>query len=144
MPSIVRQHKMRTVDCIPELLKKGEENTLAIGAVEGSPALRYGELRSLAERTVRRLNQAGIGRDDRVAIVLPNGPQMAAAFVSIGSGATTAPLNPSYRAEEFEFYLSDLHTRALVGENGSQTPAGGGGGGAGGADVSPRGLPGGG
>ena len=43
--------------------------------------------------------------------MLPNGPEMAAAFVAIAAGATTAPLNPAYRAEEFEFYLTDLGPR---------------------------------
>ncbi len=56
----------------------------------------------------------GIGRGDRVAIVLPNGPEMAASFLAIGAGATTAPLNPGYKTDEFEFYLSDLNARALV------------------------------
>lgn len=48
---------------------------------------------------------------------------MASAFISIASGATAAPLNPGYRAEEFEFYLSDLNARALVVERGSVSPA---------------------
>jgi acyl-CoA synthetase (AMP-forming)/AMP-acid ligase II len=87
------------------------------------PPLRYRDLRSLAERTVETLNALGIGRNDRVAIVLPNGPEMAASFVCIGAGATTAPLNPSYRAEEFEFYLADLRAKALVVEAGSDSPA---------------------
>jgi acyl-CoA synthetase (AMP-forming)/AMP-acid ligase II len=39
---------------------------------------------------------------------------MAAAFLAIACGATTAPLNPAYRAEEFEFYLADLRAKALV------------------------------
>ena len=69
---------------------------------------------ALADETIARLNALGIGRNDRVAIVLPNGPEMAAAFVAIAAGATTAPLNPAYRAEEFEFYLTDLRARALV------------------------------
>ena len=43
------------------------------------------------------LNAIGIGRGDRVAIVLPNGPEMAASFVAIACGATTAPLNPAYK-----------------------------------------------
>ena len=51
---------------------------------------------------------SGIGRGDRVAIVLPNGPEMATAFLAVAAGATTAPLNPAYRADEFEFYLTDL------------------------------------
>ena len=65
----------------------------------------------------------GIGRNDRVAIVLPNGPEMAAAFVAIACGATTAPLNPAYRAEEFDFYLSDLNAKALVILDGMESPA---------------------
>jgi acyl-CoA synthetase (AMP-forming)/AMP-acid ligase II len=65
----------------------------------------------------------GIGRNDRVAMVLPNGPEMAASFIAIACGATTAPLNPAYRAEEFEFYLSDLNAKALVILKGMESPA---------------------
>ena len=69
------------------------------------------------------LNGRGIGRGDRVAIVLPNGPEMAAAFVSGGLRRHGAPLNPGYRAEEFEFYLTDLRAKALIVEQGSSSPA---------------------
>ncbi|MGE0733956.1 MAG: acyl--CoA ligase [Alphaproteobacteria bacterium] len=85
--------------------------------------LSFDAMRALVQRTVAALNEAGIGRNDRVGIVLPNGPEMAAAFVAIGAGATTAPLNPGYRADEFEFYLSDLHAKALVVQAGDATPA---------------------
>src|SRR5689334_10137092 len=97
-------------DTIPELLQRGADNAPAIGA-PGRPWLTHGALRNLADRTVAALNAIGIGRNDRVAIVLPNGPEMAAAFVAVASGATTAPLNPSYKAEEFDFYLSDLNAK---------------------------------
>jgi acyl-CoA synthetase (AMP-forming)/AMP-acid ligase II len=63
------------------------------------PPLTYGGLAGLAGRTVAALNGRGIGRRHRVAIVLPNGPDMAAAFLAIGAGAATAPLNPAYRAD---------------------------------------------
>jgi acyl-CoA synthetase (AMP-forming)/AMP-acid ligase II len=36
---------------------------------------------------------------------------------------TSAPLNPAYRADEFEFYLSDLNAKALIVEAGSTSPA---------------------
>jgi acyl-CoA synthetase (AMP-forming)/AMP-acid ligase II len=88
-----------------------------------SPALSHRALRAHVERTVARLNELGIGHNDRVAIVLPNGPEMASAFVAIAAGATTAPLNPAYRDEEFEFYLSDLGAKALVLEAGADSPA---------------------
>jgi len=47
-------------------------------------------------------------------MVLPNGPEMAAAFVAVAGAATTAPLNPAYTADEFAFYLDDLEARALL------------------------------
>jgi acyl-CoA synthetase (AMP-forming)/AMP-acid ligase II len=95
----------------------------AIRAIEGRPSLSHAGLRALAEGTVADLNRIGIGRGDRVAIVLPNGPEMAAAFVAIAAGATTAPLNPAYKAEEFEFYLTDLKAKALVIQAGMDSPA---------------------
>jgi acyl-CoA synthetase (AMP-forming)/AMP-acid ligase II len=96
-----------------DIIMKGAPGDPAIGAPERR-ALTYGELQDLATDTIGQLNALGIGRNDRVAIVLPNGPEMAAAFVAIGSGATTAPLNPGYRAEEFAFYLTDLGAKAMV------------------------------
>jgi acyl-CoA synthetase (AMP-forming)/AMP-acid ligase II len=105
-----------------ELLGNGQDDAPAIGAPD-RPSLSHTALRSLAQRTVRQLNGMGIGRNDRVAIVLPNGPEMAAAFVAIGCGATTAPLNPAYTGEEFAFYLGDLRARALVIQAGMQSPA---------------------
>jgi acyl-CoA synthetase (AMP-forming)/AMP-acid ligase II len=107
---------------ISQLLDHGHDSAIAISAPGRTP-LTYGELRENVERTVCALNGHGIGRNDRIAIVLPNGPEMASAFVSIASGATTAPLNPAYNEEEFRFYLSDLGTKALVVEEGSTSPA---------------------
>jgi acyl-CoA synthetase (AMP-forming)/AMP-acid ligase II len=114
---------MTQFSTIPELLQRGEASRPAIRAPEGRPPLPYAGLRALAERTVAALNAIGIGRGDRVAIVLPNGPEMASAFVAIAAGATTAPLNPTYRDEEFEFYLTDLKARALVIAQGMESPA---------------------
>ena len=109
-------------DTVVQLLAKGADSAPAIGT-PGRLWLTHAGLRALAARTVRDLNAMGIGRNDRVAMVLPNGPEMAAAFVAIACGATTAPLNPAYRAEEFDFYLSDLNAKALVIQQGMESPA---------------------
>ena len=101
---------------------RGEDQAVALEAPE-RPPLTHGGLRDQLQATVARLNACGIGRGDAVAIVLPNGPEMASAFVSIAAGAIAAPLNPAYRAEEFAFYLSDLGARALVLAAGVDTPA---------------------
>ena len=104
------------------LIAAGRDDAVAIAA-SGAPPLTYGGLRALVAATLVSLNDLGIGRNDRVAIVLPNGPAMATAFVAIASAATSAPLNPSYRGDEFEFYMSDLDAKALIVEAGSESPA---------------------
>lgn len=113
---------MSDATTILELLSKGRDDAPAISA-PGRKTLTYHDLRLLVEKTVGSLNRLGVRRNERVAIVLPNGPEMAAAFVAIAAGATTAPLNPAYRAEEFEFYLSDLNAKALIVEKDSASPA---------------------
>ncbi len=107
---------------IAKLLKRGADHTIAIGAPERT-ALSYADLRNQQLQTVSTLNGMGIGRNDAVAIVLPNGPEMASAFLCIAAGATTAPLNPAYTADEFAFYLHDLDAKLLVVEGGVETPA---------------------
>ena len=104
------------------LFASGADSAPAISA-PGRPALTHGQLRSLVGKTISSLNALGVGRNDRVAIVLPNGPEMATCFIAVASGTTSAPLNPAYRAEEFEFYLNDLNARILIVERGSQSPA---------------------
>ncbi|MEW6332114.1 MAG: acyl--CoA ligase [Pseudomonadota bacterium] len=113
---------MTVYSTIHELLADKPANAIAfVGS--GCPSLTYGGLREHVTRTVAGLNRLGIERNDRVAIVLPNGTEMASAFVAIAAGATSAPLNPAYRADEFEFYLADLKAKALVVERGSASPA---------------------
>lgn len=107
---------------ISELLAVGADEAAAITA-PNRPALTYYGLRQHLNYVVATLNRLGIGRNDRVAIVLPNGPEMATAFVTVAAGATTAPLNPAYQQKEFDFYLQDLKAKALLVEQGSISPA---------------------
>ena len=94
----------------------------AIGA-PGREWMTYEGLRDLAVEVAASLNGMGIDADDRVAIVLPNGPEMATAFVTVGQVATTAPLNPAYREDEYLFYLEDLKAKALLVEDMYDGPA---------------------
>ncbi len=86
-------------------------------------ALDFWNLGKHINATIACLNEAGIGRNDRVALVLPNGPEMGAAFLAVGAAATCAPLNPGYRKSEFEFFLSDLNAKALLIQAGMDSPA---------------------
>jgi acyl-CoA synthetase (AMP-forming)/AMP-acid ligase II len=109
-------------DTMWDLIARGADTAPAIGA-PGRTWLTHGALRGLAEQTVAALNGMGIGRGDRVALVVPNGPEAASSFVTIACGATTAPLNPAYKLDEFSFYLGDLNAKALVIQAGMDSPA---------------------
>lgn len=109
-------------DNLKDLLAAGADDATAISAPGRAP-LSHAALRRQIDDTIGTLNRLGIGRNDRVAIVLANGPEMATCFVACASGVTSAPLNPAYRAEEFEFYLSDLNAKALIVEQTSTSPA---------------------
>ena len=105
-----------------QLLARGADAAIALRAPGRAP-LTHGGLRALAGETLASLNAAGAGRNDRVAIVLDNGPEMAACFIACAAGTASAPLNPAYRAEEFEFYLADLNAKLLIVERTSLSPA---------------------
>jgi acyl-CoA synthetase (AMP-forming)/AMP-acid ligase II len=109
-------------DTLSNLFAPHPDGAPALGAPD-RPWLDFGGLRAVTEATRASLHAAGIGRGDRVAIVLPNGPEMAAAFVAIAQVVTTAPLNPAYRVDEFDFYLSDLRAKAIVLPEGYEGPA---------------------
>jgi oxalate---CoA ligase len=105
-----------------DLLDAGDDRQNALEAFDEKP-LSFEDLRSLIDATVASLNGNGVGRDDRIAIVLNNGPTMATCFLGIAAGAAAAPLNPAYKNEEFEFYLTDLEPKILIVEEGQSSPA---------------------
>lgn len=113
---------MSSSSTIFELLQAGADDDVAI-AGQGRLALTYSGLRALVSQTAAALHGLGFGRNDRIAIVLPNGPQMATVFVAASACTTTAPLNPAYKKDEYDFYLADLDARALIVEKGSDSPA---------------------
>ena len=106
------------------LNERAEKNPDAIAIIDpGRPSLTYGRLRDSIVNVGAMLNDLGISRNDRVAIVLPNGSEMAVAFLAVAAVATCAPLNPAYRAKDFEFYFWDLNAKALILHAGMDSPA---------------------
>ena len=107
---------------LKSLLMSRDPGSVALSAT-GRSDLGYGLLASLCEETAATLRTLGLRRNDRLAIVLPNGPDMAASFLATASAVTAAPLNPAYREDEFHFYMEDLGARALLVEEGNTSPA---------------------
>jgi acyl-CoA synthetase (AMP-forming)/AMP-acid ligase II len=96
-----------------DLLGSGAANHPALVA-PGRPDLSYAALRANVVALAGQLQAAGIGRGDRVAIAMANGPEMVISFLATATAATAAPLNPKYRADEFAFYYEDTQAKALI------------------------------
>ena len=77
-------------------------------------ALSYGALHQQISYVGGALRAMGLGRHDRVAVVLPNGPEMAVAVLGVAASATCLPTNPAYGAKELDRYFADLQPRALI------------------------------
>ena len=76
----------------------------------------YEEFRRAANSFAKALHENwGIGKDDRVALFLPNSPQFAIAYYgALKTGATVTPANPLYTAHELARQLSNSEARVLV------------------------------
>ena len=97
-------------------------NAISICAPSRAP-LSYHQLIDLIDQSIEQFNSYGVNRDDRVAIVSPNGPEMATVFLATASAAICAPLNPMYRLQDYEFYLDDLGAKALIVDERLDSPA---------------------
>jgi acyl-CoA synthetase (AMP-forming)/AMP-acid ligase II len=80
----------------------------------GRQPLSYAQLHEHCAYVARCLASCGVKRGDCVVVVLPNGPEMAACFLSVARVVTCAPLNPAYKASELDFYFDDLAAKALI------------------------------
>lgn len=101
---------------IYQLIKRQVEQNPDVSALlaPNRKPLTYGALRRQVEQLANSLAARGLTACDRIALVLPNGPEMVTAFLGVAARATCAPLNPAYHASEFDFYLTDLEAKALL------------------------------
>ena len=76
--------------------------------------LSYGELRRQVTDLAEALAELGIGRGDRVGMAIPNGVATVVSFLAASIAGTAAPLNPSYKEDEFRFYLDDTNAKVLL------------------------------
>jgi long-chain acyl-CoA synthetase len=78
-------------------------------------ALSYGDIDDLGNRLAGWLFAQGIGRGDRVAIILQNTPQFVIAAVAAWKlGAIVVGLNPMYRKAELEKLFADCAPKAII------------------------------
>jgi acetyl-CoA synthetase len=87
-------------------------NVLANGTVE---EISYGALREQSNRLANVLRGRGIGRGDRVAILLPQMPAVAVSHIAIYKiGGIALPLAMLFGVEAISYRLKDSGARALI------------------------------
>jgi long-chain acyl-CoA synthetase len=81
----------------------------------GGRTLTYGELATEADRIGRGLRAAGLGAGDTVALLLPNGADILAAyFAAIQIGLHVVPMNWHLTAAELGYILRDSGAAAFI------------------------------
>ncbi len=75
----------------------------------------YGQLDADLSAFQTKLAKLGVAPQDAVSIGLPNSYEFVIAFLAAAQQrAITAPLNPGYKRDEFEFYINDLNSTLVL------------------------------
>jgi acyl-coenzyme A synthetase/AMP-(fatty) acid ligase/thioesterase domain-containing protein/acyl carrier protein len=89
----------------------------------GQRSLTYRDLRNQVLLVIKTLNSLGFGRNDRISVIMPGGPETAVLGIGIMAGFTHAPLNPQYKDQEFREMFSRLNIKAVILQKNHQTAA---------------------
>src|SRR3984893_9798149 len=102
--------------CLQDLLSHYGRNAPDRHAIlaPGRLPMTYDALWLQTRDVVRGLRSLGVGRTDRVAVVLPDGPEAAVAMVAVAAGAVCVPLNPGFTYDEYQRYFGELHLAVLL------------------------------
>ena len=86
-------------------------------------ALDYAALDEAVRRRAAALLEAGLHPGDRVALLLPDGPELLALFwASLAAGGVAVPLNTLLHEDEVRAILDDCDPRARGGRSGAGRP----------------------
>ncbi len=101
---------------IPDLLKQAaEQYPQQTACVFMGARLNYHTLKEQVDRLAAGLHALGIGRGDRVAIMLPNCPQtLIAYYATLSLGAVTVMTNPLYVERELAYQWGDAGVEMVI------------------------------
>jgi long-chain acyl-CoA synthetase len=120
VPTTIDYPRIPLDQLLTDAAAKHPEHTATIfGAMVGSrlmdATLTYGQLDDLVDRFAAGLQQLGVKKGDRVAIMLPNCPQFViAAYATWRIGGVVVCCNPLYVAREVEHLVKDSGTETFV------------------------------
>ncbi|MCG6876118.1 MAG: AMP-binding protein [Betaproteobacteria bacterium] len=108
---------MTVLNAAVEILRRGRAPDIAgrTALVCGDERVTYGELVGLVKRAANAFATAGIGRGDRVALLMDDSPLYVAALLGLMlNGAVAIPLNPKLKRDDYAFVLADAQTALFV------------------------------
>ncbi len=93
-----------------------EESTRwALASIDGRAPIGHRRVRDFVEEMGTALHEMGVGRGHRIALVLPNGPELALAILAICNWASCVPLNASGAKSELEADLKRCGATLVMG-----------------------------
>ena len=105
------QNVWRHADAAPE----------SLALREGERSWTYAELRACVRRAADELRQRGVGRNDRVLMVVPTSAEFVFVYhAALSLGATAVTVNPLSTAREIEYFLTDSESTLAVGDSDSE------------------------
>jgi benzoate-CoA ligase family protein len=94
---------------------RADHPAVIVDQPDGVETYTYAEVAGRANRFGHALRAAGLGIEDRVLIVLPDGIEWVAAFFgALKIGCVTLFVNPKLSAEELAFYIADSRASGVV------------------------------
>jgi acyl-CoA synthetase (AMP-forming)/AMP-acid ligase II len=105
---------MQPVTTVLEALQLAPGDRTAIIIPESGVRVTYAALRQQVLEMADTLAAAGVRRGSRVAIALPNGLPAIVSFLAATIAGTAAPMNQTYKYQEFRFYLQDTNAKVLI------------------------------
>ncbi|MGO8957960.1 MAG: AMP-binding protein [Streptosporangiaceae bacterium] len=118
--STIEAANLGPAESLADLLAGGDPARPALIVADSGEVVTYAQTAARIETLAQRLAGFGVRRGDRVALSLPNGPDVVLLLLAITAlGAAAAPLNPAYTQTEFSFFLTDIAPKLML------LPAGG-------------------
>jgi long-chain acyl-CoA synthetase len=104
------------MNTIPEMFREvARANATRPAIVAGSVTLTYAQLEKRVAILAAALDSLGARQGDRIALLLPNGPDFVVAYFAIlVLGAIAVPLNEHYEKTELVYFINECGVSILV------------------------------
>ncbi|MGV8125149.1 MAG: AMP-binding protein [Candidatus Xenobiia bacterium LiM19] len=112
-------HLLTMMDAVQAQLHNAEAPAIL---APGQRPLSYGALHMQMQYVAQKIRSLGIGVQDRIALMVPDGPEMAVALLSLASASACVPLNCHLKEGECERYFKEVGVKALIVQKGLDSP----------------------